>query len=217
MGIIGIIILFILILTVNFIIFEKNASFASKGQPIEDYGKNNSALLVVDIQEATTGETSLNSFYKMHAEFFIKRINRIVDNFKKRNSPVIYIRTEVANPFINLLNSSFAKGGSGCKFDKRLESNSDFQIVKSSNDAFTNTKLDSVLISNKVNELYIVGLDAAYCIKITSKAALNRNYKVNLIKEAVLSESEEMKDRMITFFKHSGIKILSIDDMNIEE
>lgn len=217
LGIAGLIVLFILVVIINFIIFEKKASVVSKGQSIEYHAKNNSALLVVDIQEATTGETSINSFYKINSDILIPKINQIADIFKNKNFVIIYVRSEISNPLINLLNNSFAKGSIGAKFDKRLNSNSDFKVVKSRNDAFIDTDLDKILTSNKISELYIVGLDAAYCINITSKAAQNRGYKVNLIQEAILSESEVMKDSMITNFRDRGIMILSIDSINIVE
>ena len=217
LGIVGVMVLFILVVIVNLIIFEKNASVISKGQPIENYSKHNCALLVVDIQEATTGETSMNSFYKNNSEVLIKKINRITDIFENRNSLVVYVRSEISNPFINLLNNSFAKGSLGSKFDKRLKSNLTLEVVKSRNDAFIDTELDNILTRNKISELYIVGLDAAYCINITSEAAQNRSYKVNLIEEAILSESEAMKDSMITNYRNRGIMILSIDSINIVE
>lgn len=213
LGIIGITVLFILVVIANFVIFGKNASVVSKGQPIENYKEHNSALLVVDIQEATTGEISTNSFYKKNADVLIKKINQMAGILKSRNSLVIYVRSEISNPFINLLNNSFAKGSSGSHFDKRLKPCPDFEIVKSRNDAFINTKLDDILITHKISELYITGLDAAYCINITSEAAQNRNYKVNIIEEAILSESVAMKDSMITGFKHRGIMILSADSI----
>ena len=210
LGTIGVIILFILVVIVNLIVFEKESSVVSKGQPIENYNRSQSALLVLDIQEATTGESSLNPYYREESDALISKINLIIDAFKNKNSLVVYVRSEVSNPLINLINNSFAKGSSGAKFDKRLNLNSDIEIVKSRNDAFINTGLDHILTNNKINELYIVGLDVAYCINITSEAARNRNYKVNLIEDAVLSESEEMKDSMIRIFKKRGITILNI-------
>ncbi len=214
--IIGVVILFVLVMAVSLVIFEKNASVISKGEPIKNYGNHNCALLVVDIQEATTGETSMNSYYKEESDTLIAWINHITDVFKYSNSLIIYVRNEVANPLINLVNSSFARGGTGTKFDKRLKLGSDIDIVKSRNDAFINTELDSVLIRNRIDELYIVGLDAAYCINVTSEAARNRNYKVNLIAEAILSESEAMKDSMITDFKKRGMTVLNIKNMFID-
>ena len=214
-GIVGTIILFIIVVIVNLIIFEKRASVVSKGQPIENYKGSNCALLVVDIQEATTGEVSTNPFYSMNSDSLIKNINRITDTFKNRDFLVVYIRSEISDPLIKLLNNSFAKGSLGAKFDKRMKFDSGLEVIKSRNDAFIDTELDRILTGNRISELYLVGLDAAYCINITSEAAQNRNYTVKLIDEAILSESETMKDSMMVDFKERGIKIISIDSINI--
>lgn len=54
LSIIGIIVLFAIVVIVNLKLFERNWSIVSKGQPIKNYGERNCALLVIDIQEATT-------------------------------------------------------------------------------------------------------------------------------------------------------------------
>ena len=215
LGIIGLIILFILIVIGNLIIFEKTASVVSKGQPIENFTSKNLALIVVDIQEATTGVVSMNTFYTKNSDDLIKNINLITESCKHQNIPVIYIRSEITNPLINLLNDSYAKGSLGAKFDKRLNIVSGIEIVKSRNDAFINSTLDNILTTNKINELCIVGLDAAHCINVTVEAAQNRNYGVNLIEEAILSESVRMKDSMILNFRDRGVKVLKMDSLKI--
>jgi len=207
----GVIILFVIILIVNLIVFEKNASVISKGQPIENYNEPNCALLVIDIQEATTGEISTNSFYTSNSDALINKINRVSDYCENQNIPIIFIRSAITNPLINLLNDSYAEGSPGAKFDKRLKLNSNLEIVKSKNDAFIDTKLDNILSNNKINELYIVGLDAAYCINSTVEAAQNRNYRVNLLDDAILSESVKTKDSMIVSFKNRGVNVLKFD------
>jgi len=214
-GIVGAIVLFIIVLIVNLVVFEKNASVVSNGEPIENFTERNFALLVIDIQEATTGEISLNSFYRKNSDELINNINRISDSCKNQNIPIIYIRSEITNPLINLLNSSFAKGSKGAKFDKRLNIDSEIEIVKRRNDAFFKTRLDSILTVNKINELYIVGLDAAYCINITVEAAQNRKFKVNLIEEAILSESSEMKDSMFVNFRDRGVNVVNINNFKV--
>ena len=216
-GIVGAIVLFIIVLIVNLVLFEKNTSVVSNGEPIENFTERNFALLVIDIQEATTGEISSNSFYRKNSAELINNINRISDSCKNQNIPIIYIRSEITNPLINLLNSSFAKGSKGAKFDKRLNIDSEIEIVKRRNDAFFKTRLDSILTVNKINELYIVGLDAAYCINITVEAAQNRKFKVNLIEEAILSESSEMKDSMFVNFRDRGVNVVNIDNFKVSK
>lgn len=212
-GIIGAIILFIVIVIVNLIIVGKNGSKISKGKPIEIYSEYNYALLVIDIQEATTGDVSMYPFFKKNSDDLIKNINQIAESLKSQNIPVVYVRSEITNPLINLINSSYAKGNPGAQYDKRLKIVSNLKVVKKYKDSFRKTNLDSILASNKVNELYIVGLDAAECVNGTVEAAQNRNYRVNLIEEAILSKSGEMKDSMIMNFRGRGVRIISIDSI----
>jgi nicotinamidase/pyrazinamidase len=216
-GILGTIILFVLIVFINLIISGQYESIVTKGQPIENYSKRKSALLVIDIQEATTGQFSMYPFFRKNSDELIKNINRIADSFNNHNILVIHIRSEISNPLINLLNSSYAKGSPGAQFDKRIKTTSGLEVIKRAKDSFKNTNLDSILTSNKVSELYIVGLDAAECINATVEASQNRNYKVNLIEEAILSKSTEMKDSMIAVFKDRSVKIIHIDSLKVLE
>jgi nicotinamidase-related amidase len=216
-GILGIIILFVLIVFINLIISGQYESIVTKGQPIDNYSEHKSALLIIDIQEATTGHLSMYPFFKMNSDELIKNINRIADSFNNHNILVIHIRSEISNPLINLLNSSYAKGSPGAQFDKRIKTTSGLEVIKRAKDSFKNTNLDSILTSNKVSDLYIVGLDAAECINATVEASQNRNYKVNLIEEAILSKSTEMKDSMIAVFKDRSVKVLHIDSLKVLE
>ena len=144
---------------------------------------------------------------------FIHNINQIVDSFRILNLPVVYVRSEITNPLINILNSSYAKGGPGAALDKRLNLVSGLVVVKNGEDSFRNTNLDSILTVNRVNELYVVGLDAAECVNATIKAAQNRKYRVNIVDEAVLSKSTELTDSMMMDFKARGVNVLSVDNI----
>ena len=214
-GIIGTIILFIIIVVVYLIFFVKNESIVSKGQPIQNFDKRNCALLVVDIQEVITGDLSIYPGLQEKSEILIQKINQAVDSFEIHNYPVIYIRSEINNPFVNLINSSYAKGSPGVKYDKRLRIVSDIEVVKTGKDSFRKTNLDDILSKNKVNELFIVGLDAAECVNATVEASQNRNYKVNIIKEAVISKSRSKTDSMMVYFREKGVRIIDMDSLNL--
>ena len=216
-GILAFVLLFVILLIINLIIFEKNSVIVSKGAPIEIYGSNKSALLVIDIQEATTGITSTDSCYIKNSDDFILKINQVTDSFRKQNIPVIFIRSEISNPLINLLNDSYAKGSQGAQFDKRLKTNPGIEVVKNRSDSYRNTNLDNLLTDNKINQLYIAGLDAAECVNSTVKAAQNRKYQVNLIEEAILSKSERMKDSMMVDFRLRGVTVVGINDLYISK
>jgi nicotinamidase-related amidase len=214
-GIIGVIILFILIVVVNLFVLFKNESIVSKGQPIQNYGKKNCALLVVDIQEVITGGHSIFPRLQEQSENLIQKINQVIDSFEMHNCPVVYIRSEITNPFINLINSSYAKGSPGVQYDKRLKIVSNLEVVKTGKDSYRKTNLDDILTGNKVNELYIVGLDAAECVNLTVEASQNRHYNLNIIKEAVISKSKSKTDSMMVRFKDKGIRIINLDSLNL--
>ena len=214
-GIIGTIILFIIIVVVYLIFFVKNESIVSKGQPIQNFDKRNCALLVVDIQEVITGDLSIYPGLQEKSEILIQKINQAVDSFEVHNYPVIYIRSEINNPFVNLINSSYAKGSPGVQYDKRLKIVSNIEVVKTGKDSFRKTNLDDILSKNKVNELFIVGLDAAECVNATVEASQNRNYKVNIIKEAVISKSRSKTDSMMVYFREKGVRIIDMDSLNL--
>ncbi len=79
-------------------------------------------------------------------------------------------------------------------------------------DAFGNAPLDSILVSRGINKLYFAGLDPAYSIGNTVAAARNRNYRVGLITDAIISESSSLKKKKIQEFSDKGCEVLSSDE-----
>lgn len=188
------------------------ASGISHGTPIPKYLTDKSALLIVDIQEATTGEFATNTSYISQSETLINKINHLAKAASFHQIPVIYVRNEITDRFINLINNSMEKGSAGVQFDKRLQLVSEDYISKEKQDAFSNYKLDSILNHHKVNKLYIVGLDAAFCVNRTVRAGINREYNVCILEDALISETEELKKHMLDQFKSKGVEIISSQD-----
>ena len=88
-GIVGAFILFIAVVFVNLLIFQYTATEVSIGQPIKAYAEQHAALLVIDIQEATTGEISIDKYYKEKSDGLIKNINHLTEWFQKKNALII--------------------------------------------------------------------------------------------------------------------------------
>ena len=217
MSIIGIIAVFIIVLVINLIIFEHRGSTISEGTPIKKSKTEVPALLVVDVQEATTGAVSTSECYTRNSDALIQKINTIIGFCDQNNIHVLYIKSEISNWLINILNDSYEKGSTGAELDKRLSIVSDNIISKDKNDAFCNPLLDTILIKNKVNRLYIVGLDAAHCINSTIEAALNRQYRISVIKDAVISETDSLKNLMFDKFLANNVHLLSTEEFFKEQ
>jgi nicotinamidase/pyrazinamidase len=195
----------------NLILYRKNASNISLGTEIQADIIERPALLVVDIQEGTTGYLSDIDFYKSSAGPLIARINQLIDSTGKYKIPVIYISNEVTNYLLNLVNDKLAQGSPGVLMDKRLKKVSGYLIMNQKMDAFGNPKLDSILTSRGINKLYFTGLDPAYSIANTVVAARNRNYKVGLIQDAVISESGSLMKKKLSEFGEKGCEVISSD------
>jgi len=190
--------------------FETRAQKISEGEKIEVYSTPQKALLVVDIQERITGKYSDSYYYVNQSESLIDSLNKAIDYSINNGFKVVYIKNQISNPLINVLNNSMAKGGPGVELDSRLHIVSENIFSKSRLDAFSNSTLDKFLIENQIDDLYFTGLDAAFCVNSTIKASLNRNYKVNIINDALISESDSLKQLMLKEFELNGIKILSM-------
>jgi len=199
---------FILILVINYVIFGITASRITEGTPITSSGSDHTALLVIDIQEGTTGDISITDSYKIQSDLLIRNINRIVSEAHEEKWSVIYIRSEVVNPLMNLLNNTLAKGSEGAKLDKRLSISSDLIVTKRRNDSFNRTKLDQILTTYNTDRLVVVGLDAAHCVKSAIIAALNRGYQVAAIPEGIIAEKEADKLRIIEEYQILGVEII---------
>jgi nicotinamidase/pyrazinamidase len=207
---VSILALCILILVVNYFVVEKNASQISEGKPIIQQESKKPAVLVIDIQEGITGPSSTSDVFVGQSEELIRVVNRIIDSSARSNIPVIYVKNEITNPLINILNSSMAKGSPGAELDSRLRIVSDYIIDKDKSDAFSNSLLDSILMRNEINKLVFTGLDLARCVNSTIQAAANRNYDICLISDAVISEDpDSLKQDMLEKFKQRGFEILS--------
>ena len=148
------ILLVIAILVVNLVLFNVTASKVTEGVPIENPDPESVALLVIDIQEGLTGEVSPTESYKEQSEDFIRNVNLVIEDAQSKGFMLIYIRSEVVNPLINILNNSMARGSEGAKLDKRLAVKEGHVLTKRKNDPFTNPELDRLLMENHVVNLH---------------------------------------------------------------
>lgn len=133
----------------------------------------------------------------------------ITEKSAENGIPVIYIRSEISNPIINLMNNSMSAGSLGAQLDRRLNIVSDHIIPKEKQDAFSNSNFDSILIESEISRLFVVGLDAAFCVNSTIEGARNRGYDIAVISDAIISDLDSMKNHMLHEFKTRGVEILS--------
>ncbi len=182
---------FILIVVLNFVFFNITATKITEGVPITHSGPGHTALLIVDIQEGTTGTVSALKGLKAQSDVLIRNVNRIINDAVESEWSVIYINTEVLNPLLNLINNTMSRGSGGANLDKRLSVKSDLIVTKRRSDPFNRTDLDQILTGLNTDRVVVTGLDAAHCVNSTILAALNRGYQVVVVYPDGIISNEE--------------------------
>lgn len=201
------------LLAINLIVFNFSVSKISHGPSVDHENSRDTAMLVIDIQESTTGSVSINDSFISQADTLITRVNRLTGQASKRGWTIVYINMEVVNPLVNLLNNSMAKGSEGVELDRRLELYSDHIITKRKQDAFNGTGLDKLLQKSKIGTLYLTGLDATGCVNSTVQAALNRDYWLKIVPEVVISDSDTARLNVLEEFQRAGVELISLNSI----
>lgn len=200
----------ILVLVLNLVFFNIAASRISEGTPLTDPNPDNVALLVIDIQGGTTGTTSAIKPLVEQSEQLISRVNPIISDAYDGGQLIIYIRTEVVNPLLNVLNNTMARGTEGAELDQRLLILPGPVVVKRKGDSFMGTDLDQILRDHQIGKLVVVGLDAAACVKRTILAAHNRGYEISVVEEAVISGKAADKAQALDEFRELGVEVITM-------
>jgi nicotinamidase-related amidase len=179
----------------------------TRGRRIACYPQPKKALLVLDIQESGHGpeipfpaQTPLGRM--------ISNVNRLTEAFNGSGHAVAYVRQVFRSSLISRLHGGRILAGRLepriCRW-VRVVNRNDF--VKDRTDAFSNQDLERFLIEQQVDELYLTGLDAAFCVYFTARGGLNRGYRVTVVSDAVMTGRD--MNRVLERYRRHGIAVVS--------
>jgi len=166
----------------------------TKGERIAAYASPNKALLVIDVQEEFTGPDGKMPVDPVQAKRLLPTVNSLIEEAERKGVLVVYVKTvflksdRIANWFRN---QAGIEGSPALDFDRRLVVVNDKVFVKHESDAFSNAEFEKYLVANRVNELYLTGVFADFCVFYTSRGALQRGYKVNFVRDAVAAKTSD--------------------------
>lgn len=186
----------------------------TNGEKITNYKNANSALLVIDIQDDLTGKKAKSPYPYKGSESFINNVNNIIDIAVNKKYKIIYIRQEYKNNLLDmpLSRGILISGQPGTQLDSRLKIVNENVFAKNQSDAFSNKELEKFLISNEINHLYVIGLDANACVYKTAKGGLNRNYKVTAIQDGMITVNMDKMDTILEKHTKNNISIINSID-----
>lgn len=199
----------VVILFAVFIFYTMNKIFTpTTGAKIAAYTAPAKALLVIDVQEDFSGLKGKPPVPYANVGNQIANINKLVDKASQAGVHVVYIRHQYADNFLTrLLIGRDLEGTPGTELDGRIKVVSRNDFTKKVSDSFSNPQLEEFLIRNRVNELYLTGLDGAYCVYNTAMGGRNRGYAVTVVDDAIMSQ-KDMKD-VFTKYAKDGIPTVS--------
>jgi nicotinamidase-related amidase len=202
----------ILIVIAIFSIRVLSLTTPTNGDPISEYSSPKSALLVIDMQNDTTGN---NSFYGDTTDF-IAKVNQSIDIAKKNSMEIVYIKQEYKNNPLDLLISSgkYRAGTEGVQLDSRLQVASENIFTKVKSDAFSSKNLENYLVSKQIDTIYIVGADATACVYKTALGGINRKYKVFVVEDSIISLNSEIIKKMLNKYTSDGIGVISLEEFD---
>lgn len=177
------------------------------GPAIDTYPHPRSALVVIDVQEDFTGPDARWPY--ADGDRLVEEVNHLIVAAASRKMEVVYIRNEHTDPpwFIKLHGMNLA-GDPLTAIDSRINRVNDRVFTKSRGDAFSNPDLERHLVHNQVDHVYLVGLDAAQCVTSTARGALNRGYAVSIVRDAVITASDEPIDVILEPLRTDGATIV---------
>jgi nicotinamidase-related amidase len=135
-----------------------------------DTSPRTSALLVVDVQNASTSDG-------WQRDEVIDRIRTLIDRAKAAGAPVLWIQHEEGE--------SFAPGSEGWQIVAKVRpAEGETVIGKHYLDSFADTKLRAELDALGVGHLVVCGAATDACIRTTTMRALAEGYDTTLVGDA---------------------------------
>lgn len=170
--------------------------------------KPHAALIVIDMQN--DGLIHPKSANQGQNTDFIRRVHQCIMQAKENGVLVVNVIHTFKNTFLNrLFKQRFISGTEGAKLHPDVFGNItwDIEIRKSVGSAFSNQELELFLQANDIQHLYIVGLDAKFCVHATAKDAVIQGYETTILPDLALTRNQdETMLMLIKQYENDGIK-----------
>ncbi len=164
------------------------------------------ALFVIDMQNVCVGENHAK-FFTYDNQHLLEDINRAID--ANKDNLVIYIRKIMKKNLINKLAPIKAyKDSFEVELVTGLNIVSNNVFDKYTGDAFSNQQLIDFLVTNKVDEIEVVGVDGGGCVTVTALGAIKKGYKVIVNTSAIGTMFHKKKEKKFKKLKENGARFI---------
>jgi nicotinamidase/pyrazinamidase len=166
---------------------------ATTGQRIPIYDRPQVALLVVDLQKEFLEPGGRQPVAPSQVAAMLAATNRLVESARSLGVELVYVRSDAS---------------AGGELDSRLQHPSGPVFRKGRADAFSNPELDQFLRSRAVDHLVLAGVFADASVYYTAEGAMNRGYKVKVVRDAVASTSDARRVHALEALQREGVELI---------
>ena len=157
------------------------------------------ALVIIDIQ---------NDITKNYKDI-IDNINKAIDWAVAQDIHVVYTRHENLSPGTRTLKPNTR----GAELVPELKLVSKNIFTKYKTNALTSEEFTDFIKENEVGEFYLVGADAAICVKSTCFNLAKAGYKVAVLSDCVTSYDKKQISEMLLYYEKVGGKVICLKDL----
>lgn len=196
-------------LRLSVILLTLTGCLATEGAPIGPYEKPTTALIVLDLQRDLLEADGRMPVKQAQVQPLLDTATALHASARAQGLPIIrienlYTSSDVGNLFRN---GATVRGNAGAAWDPRAPVDADAMFEKDAPDAFSNPAFDAALREKQVTHLVITGVYADGCVTWTSRGALNRGYRVTLVRSGVAAGSDQARSSALDALKAEGVTI----------
>ena len=158
----------------------------------------NSALVVIDLQ---------NDITKNYREI-IENVNEAIDWAVRKDLWVVYIQ----HNNLSAGTRTFKSGTRGAELVPELNVVSDHIFTKVKSNALTSEAFTAFIQEHGISEFYVVGADAAACIKSTCYNMAKSGYTVHVLSDCITSYDKKKLPELLAYYESKGCKVLSLQE-----
>ena len=159
----------------------------------------NRALVVIDLQNDIT----------KHYREIIDRVNQAIDWAVGQNMYVVYIQ----HNNLSAGTKTFKPGTRGAELVPELNIVSDHIFTKVKSNALTSETFSAFIQERGISEFYVVGADAAACIKSTCYNMAKSGYTVHVLSDCITSYDKRKLPEMLAYYKSKGCSVTRLNEV----
>mgnify|MGYP004654398935 FL=1 len=159
----------------------------------------NSALVVIDLQ---------NDIAKNYKEI-MENVNRAIDWAAQKELWVVYIR----HNNLSAGTRTFKPGTRGAELVPELNVVSDHIFTKSKSNALTSETFAAFIQEHGITDFYLVGADAAACVKSTCFNMTKIGYTVHVLSDCITSYDKKKLPEMLAYYESKGCTVMTLSEI----